>query len=128
MQIYQGIDIVEMGKFRAVFGGRAELLSEIFTDREREYCHSRRDPLLHLAARFACKEAVIKALDIGFWGFGTGHLFQEIEVVSRGSGKPGLSFHGWAAKIYARRAVTQAAVSISHAGNYCAAGVILIGE
>jgi holo-[acyl-carrier protein] synthase len=128
VKVYQGIDLVEMSKFRTVFAGKTALVEEIFTQREREYCYVYGDPLLHLAARFACKEAAIKALGIGFYGFGIGHIFQEIEILSSDSGKPGISFHGWAAKISKKRGVNQTAVSISHAGNYCVASVILIGE
>jgi holo-[acyl-carrier protein] synthase len=127
MRLYQGIDLVEMNKFRAVFTEKAALLSDIFSEHEREYCYSHRDPLFHLAARFACKEAGIKALGIGFYGFGTAHLFQEIEVLSSASGKPALAFHGWVAKISRKRGIQQTTVSISHAGNYCVATVILMG-
>jgi holo-[acyl-carrier protein] synthase len=127
MRIYQGIDLVEMGKFRAVFGGRTALVEEIFTERERRYCYASRDPLLHLAARFACKEAASKALGIGVCAIGMGHIFKEIEILSNGFGKPDISFHGWAEKICKKREVTQATVSISHAGDYCIASVILIG-
>jgi holo-[acyl-carrier protein] synthase len=127
MHIYQGIDLVEMNKFRAVFAERTALLVEIFSEREREYCYAHNDPLLHLAARFACKEAAIKALGVGFYGFGVTHIFQEIEIVASASGKPGLSFHGWVAKISRKRRIEQNTVSISHAGDYCVASVILIG-
>jgi holo-[acyl-carrier protein] synthase len=127
MQLYQGIDLVEMSKFRTVFAGRAALVEDIFTEQERQYCYAYEDPLLHLAARFACKEAAIKALGIGVCGSGIGHIFQEIEVLSSDSGKPGISFRGWTAKISKKRGVNQTTVSISHAGNYCVASVILIG-
>ena len=127
MQIYQGIDLVEMSKFRTVFAGRATLVEEIFTEQERNYCYAHKDPLLHLAARFACKEAAIKALGLGLCGVGIGHVFQEIEVLSTDSGKPAISFHGWAAKISRKRGVNHASVSISHAGSYCVASVLLMG-
>jgi holo-[acyl-carrier protein] synthase len=128
MQLYQGIDIVEMGKFRAVFAEKPDLAAEIFTEREREYCYSWRDPWIHLAGRFACKEAGIKALEIGLCGLGMTHIFQEIEVFSSASGKPRLSLSGWVAKISTRRGVTQSTVSISHSGNYCVATVILVAS
>lgn len=127
MQVHQGVDLVEIRKFKNVFDGKTALLEEVFTDQERAYCFSNRDPWQHLAARFACKEAGIKALEIGFLPFGVTHIFQEIEVLSRGSGKPQLSFHGWVARIIKKRGVEQTRVSISHAGNYCVATVILIG-
>jgi holo-[acyl-carrier protein] synthase len=127
MQVYQGIDLVEIGKFKRVFDGKTMLLEEIFTEQERAYCFSYRDPWQHLAARFACKEAGIKALEIGFVPFGATHIFREIEVLSRDSGKPRLLFHEWVARISRKRGVEQTSVSISHAGNYCVATVILIG-
>lgn len=127
MHVYQGIDLVELHKFGAVFEGKSELLGEIFSQCEREYCSAHHDPLLHLAGRFACKEAALKALGIGFCGFGFTHLLQEIEVLAGPSGKPALSFHGWVAKISRKRRITQTTVSLSHTGHYCVASVILIG-
>ena len=69
-------------------------LRRVFTDGEIAYCTQRRNPVPHLAGRFAAKEAAMKAL-------GTGHsrgvLWKDIEVV-RGGGPPRLRFHGGAAR------------------------------
>ena len=67
---------------------RPEFASEIFTDREREYCFSRPDPYIHLAGRFAAKEACLKALGTGLSGSGIDGALREIEVVPEKSGRP----------------------------------------
>lgn len=127
MQACQGIDLVEIGKFMKVFQGRTDLVHDIFTEQELAYCFSCRNPWPHLAARFACKEACIKALGLGCFPFGATQIFKEIEVLSKPSGQPRLSLHGWVDRISKKRGVAQASVSISHAGDYCVASVMLIG-
>ena len=65
IHILQGIDIVPVSKIKRILLTRPELAGEIFTDGEREYCFSRPDPYVHLAGRFAAKEACLKALGTG---------------------------------------------------------------
>lgn len=127
-QIYQGVDIVEISKFKKVFLNNKNFISDIFTKQEKDYCLSKRDPYIHFAGRFAAKEASMKALGIGLSGSGIDHIFQEIEVVPNASGMPILSFSGWAAKISKKRRINQLTVSISHSSNYAVATVILVGN
>ncbi len=126
-QIYQGVDIVEISKFKKVFLKNKNFVSDIFTKKERKYCLSMKDPSLHFAGRFAAKEAFLKALGRGVFGSGIDHIFQEIEVIQHVSGKPMLSINGWAAKISKKRRISQFTVSISHSSNYAVATVILAG-
>ena len=81
--IHQGIDIVDVEKFRAVLARNPGFADELFTEEERVYCLSRRNPTLHFAGRFAAKESYLKAL-----GTGIDHIFQEIEIRATNSGKP----------------------------------------
>lgn len=127
-RIRQGIDIVDVEKFRAVLARNPGLADELFTEGEREYCLSRRDPSPHFAGRFAAKESYLKALGAGLRGTGIDHIFQEIEVLSTNSGKPEIVLHGWAAKMAERRKIRLCAVSISHASRYAVASVLLTGE
>ncbi len=127
MQIYQGVDIIEMGKFRNLFLNN-NLLEEIFSEGEREYCLSKRDPWQHFAGRFAAKEAAMKALGMGMSGTGIDSTFREIEVLAGPSGKPSLSFSGWTEKMSKKKLITQLTVSISHSENYAVATVILTGR
>lgn len=128
IQIYQGVDIIGLSKFKKVFLKNKNFTSDIFTKKEREYCLSRRDPYIHFAGRFAVKEAFLKALGRGVYGSSIDHIFQEIEVIQHVSGKPMLSISGWAAKISKKRKINQFSVSISHSSNYAIATVILVGN
>jgi holo-[acyl-carrier protein] synthase len=128
MNIHQGIDIVDIEKLRAVLARNPGLANELFTEEEREYCLSRRDPALHFAGRFAAKESYLKALGTGFHGTGIDHIFQEIEIYAANSGKPEIVIKGWAAKMAERRKIRCCTLSISHASRYAVASVILTGE
>ena len=127
IKIHQGVDIVEVSKFNEIVKRNDRFLLELFTERERSYCQSMKDPIPHFAGRFAAKESCAKALGTGFSGLGIDHLFQEIEVVSNPSGKPEISLSGWAAKIAKRKKIDQTSVSISHTSGYAMASVILVG-
>ncbi len=80
-----GIDAVDIARFRRVLGRRPSLAERVFTEAERADAADRGDPAEHLAARFAAKEAVMKALGTGIGGF----ALRDVEVV-RGSA-PGLA-------------------------------------
>ena len=128
MRIYQGVDIVEISKLKKVFTNNKDFASDIFTEKERAYCLSKKDPFPHFAARFAAKEAGLKALGMGMSGTGIDNSFQEIEVVRSQSGKPGLSLSGWTEKISRKKNVDQLTVSISHSADYAVATVIMTGD
>ena len=126
IRIHQGVDLVEISKFEEVVKRNPCFLLDLFTEQERTYCQSLKDPILHFAGRFAAKEACAKALGTGFSSSGIDHLFQEMEVVSRPSGKPEISLSGWAERIAKKKNIDQASVSISHASGYAVASVILL--
>ena len=89
---------------------------------------ARPDPYVHLAGRFAAKEACLKALGTGLSGSGIDGALREIEVTSERSGRPVLSVSGWAGKIGRRKKVDQYTVSISHSGDFAIASVILASK
>ncbi|HXX58587.1 MAG TPA: holo-ACP synthase [Thermodesulfovibrionales bacterium] len=128
IRLYQGVDIVEISKFKGILLRHDAFLRDIFTDQERAYCESRKRPYIHFAGRFAAKESCLKALGTGFSGPGIDHTFKEIEVIPDASGKPRLSLSGWAEKISKRRKIDQWTVSISHSADYAVATVILLGN
>lgn len=128
IHIYQGVDIVELTKFKKVFMKNKNFAVDIFTEKERCYCLSRENSYIHFAGRFAAKEALLKALGKGMSGQGIDHIFQEIEVINHSSGKPILSVWGWAAKISRKKKINQFTVSISHSSDYAIATVILVGN
>jgi holo-[acyl-carrier protein] synthase len=96
-----------------------------FTESEVAYCTARARPAVHLAARFAAKEALIKALRPTWDG---SLLFRDIEVTTGGSGAPSLRLFGRAAEIARRAGVTDLHVSLSHDGDHAVATVIASGE
>ena len=128
MKVLQGIDIVDISKLKRIIQKNKTFISDIFTEKEREYCESRKDPYIHFAGRFAAKESFVKAIGTGFSGIGIDHLFQEIEVLPSPSGKPELRVTGWADKLAKKKRISQWTVSISHASDYAVASVILIGN
>lgn len=79
-----GLDVVEIGRFRLAMKRQGRrLLDRTFTPGERRYCDAQRDPAPHYAARFAAKEAVLKALGTGWSG---GIRWTDVEVVRGRSG------------------------------------------
>jgi holo-[acyl-carrier protein] synthase len=128
IQIRQGVDIVEISKFKEILLRNSRFVMDIFTEQERAYCESMKSPYLHLAGRFAAKESYMKALGTGISGPGIDSIFQEIEVVPASSGKPEISVRGWAEKIAKKRKISQCSVSISHTSHYAVATVILVGN
>jgi holo-[acyl-carrier protein] synthase len=106
-----GLDAVDVERFRRVLQRRPSMAERLFTDGERAYSDSAADPATRLAARFAAKEAVMKALGVGLGAFG----FHEVEVVrDADTGAPSLSLTGKAAALAAEHGVTQWRVSLTH--------------
>lgn len=114
-------------KLRRILERHPRFVEEVFTEEERKYCFSRRDPCLHLAGRFAAKEACLKALGRGFSGVGIDGVFQEIRVASSPSGGPSLSLSGWAEKMSRKKKIGQISISISHTQDYAVATAIFVG-
>jgi holo-[acyl-carrier protein] synthase len=128
MQIHQGVDIVEIARFREVASRNADFLTDIFTKGERDYCSSQKNADLHFAGRFAAKEACLKALGLGLSSAGMGHSLQEIEITRHPSGRPGLSLSGWADTVSRRKGICQHTVSISHTDHAAIASVVMLAD
>ncbi len=110
-----GVDLIEIERVERALSRRPRLAERLFTDSERRYAAERRRPGRHLAARFAAKEAAIKAL-------GTAVSPREIEIVSD-HGRPGVRLHGSAAE-EARERGLELGVSLTHSREMAAAVVI----
>ena len=105
-----GTDLVELDRFRLVLSRTPGIVTRLFTDDERSYAELRRDPTERFAARFAAKEAVLKAM-----GAGIGECaFREIEVVRAESGAPSVVLHGRAATLAASRGVGEWRLTMTH--------------
>jgi len=121
-----GIDVVEVSRIKSSLDEFGEkFLTRIFTEAERDYCQDQKMPELHLAARFAAKEAIAKALGTGI-GKEVGWL--DMEIKRRTSGEPEVKLIGAAAAFAASRGVKQVMVSLTHAKRYAAANAVIMGE
>ena len=105
-----GIDTVEVDRFRRALQKRPGIADRLFTPAEQAYGRRARDPAQRLAARFAAKEAVMKALGVGLGAF----AFRDVEVVKAPSGAPSIRLTGKAAELADRRGVTDWRISLTH--------------
>jgi holo-[acyl-carrier protein] synthase len=120
-----GFDLVEIARLRSLVDRKGErALRRLFTGQELEYAHARTDPIPHLAARVAAKEATFKALSTLDGARSIG--WREMEVVSGADGRPTVTLHGTAAAIAARAGVARVWVSLSHTQS--AAGAVVVVE
>ncbi len=118
-----GIDVVEIRRIRELHLRRGErFCRRVFTPGEVAACLERADPAPALAARFAAKEAGMKALGTG-WGEGVG--WHDLEVVSAVGRPPRLQLHGAAAARAAALGAQMFHLSLSHDGGVSAAVVVL---
>ena len=121
-----GVDLCEVDRIRkaitASHGSR--LVERVFTAREIAYAERKANPYERYAARFAAKEAGMKALGTG-WRGGLG--WQDLEVINESSGRPTLKLHGRAAEIAANLGVVRISLSITHTAEQALASVILEG-
>ncbi len=104
-----GIDLIEIDRLERALERRPRLADRLFTERELAYARARARPGRHLAARFAAKEAVIKAL-------GQGVPLREIEVIA--GEPPRVQLHGRAAEVAGDREI---AISLTHSRDSAAA-------
>ena len=121
--IGSGIDATEIARIASAierYGDR--FMTRVFTDGEIAYCRRKRDAASSFAARFAAKEAAMKAL-------GTGHsrgvFWRGIEVVRQG-GPPRLRFHGGAAARFASMGADGSLLTLTHSRDLAIAHVMLV--
>ena len=119
-----GVDAVELDRFRRVLARRPGVARRLFTDAERDYGARFRDPTARLAARFAAKEAAMKALGVGMGAF----KFRDVEVVRAARGEPRLRVVGAAAELARSRGVEGWRVSITHTERLAQAVVLAVSE
>jgi holo-[acyl-carrier protein] synthase len=121
-----GIDIIEVSRVREVLERTPRFAERVFTNAERKYCESRGVVAAqHYAARFAAKEATLKALKTGWRG---GITWHDVEVVALDSGEPILVLRGLAKELMEKSGVTKAHLSISHTTEHAIAEVVLERE
>ena len=118
-----GIDLVENDRIEKIIQKwDAKFLCRVFSDREIEYCGRHAQAHIHYGARFAIKEAFLKAIGIGL---GRGVKLREIEVVNEQSGQPMLKLYGGALDFFRQAGIQTAYLSITHTKKYASALVLL---
>lgn len=120
-----GIDATEIARVAATierYGDR--FLTKVFTAGEIAYCRGRRNAASSFAARFAAKEAAMKALGTGY---SRGVFWRGIEVVRRG-GPPQLRFHEGAAARFAAMGATGSLLTLTHSQELAIAHVMLVRD
>jgi holo-[acyl-carrier protein] synthase len=118
-----GIDIIEVARIREVLLRTPRFVERVYTRTEREYCDSRGAvSAQHYAARFAAKEAALKALQTGWRG---GISWQDVEILARQSGAPYLVFTGQVLEVFEKFGATQTHLSMSHTSQHAIAQVVL---
>ena len=118
-----GVDICEVERIRATidrFGQR--FLKRVFTPSEREYCESKRNRIERYAARFAAKEAAMKAIGTGLR---RGVTWQDFEVGREPGGRPTITLRGKAADFGTKLGTKRISLSITHTAEIALAQVIL---
>jgi len=126
MIVGTGVDIAEVTRIKAAgerYGER--FLNRVFTPEEIRYCTSKANTGERLAARFAAKEAGMKAIGTGLRH---GVTWQDVEVVRQPGGRPGLRLTGKAAEFAAALGCKRIHLSLSHTEEHAIAHVILEGE
>lgn len=117
--MYIGIDLVEVKRIEDLFSSHESFLNRIYTPKEVEYCRNRKNRFQHLAARFATKEAVIKAL-------GGGAGWKDIELLNDPTGRPYLQLYGRAKERADAKGIGNCEVSLTHTKDYAIAQVLLM--
>lgn len=118
-----GVDLVDVAAFQARFDGRESLLVDTFSPAELAYCRAQKSPWTHLAARFAAREAALKALGTGLAGE---IAWRDVEVTRDPAGAPGLVFRGALLEAVSRAGLKRSTVSLSHTDTYAIAIVALL--
>lgn len=116
-----GIDLVSVPRLERLLDDHEAARREVFTERELDYCQGKRRSSEHLAARFAAKEAALKALGTGM---ARGARWLDVEVVRERSGRPTLELHGHVAARARQRGLRELELSLSHTAGFAVASVV----
>jgi len=123
MIVGMGVDMAETSRIQEAVERHGErFLRRVFTAQEIEYCQKRRNRYERLAARFAAKEAAMKALGTG-WRRGV--TWKDFEIANLPSGKPSLRLSGRALELYRGLGGDRIVVSLTHTDSYALAQVVI---
>jgi holo-[acyl-carrier protein] synthase len=119
-----GVDLVKISRIEKAGKNHTAFLERVFTDKEREYCTRQKFPAQHYAARFAAKEAILKAFGTGL---GAGMKWTDVEVLHGEGGGPIVNIGGRVKDLADLRGVKQILLSYSHDEGYAVAQAVLAG-
>lgn len=123
MIVGSGVDLAEVDRIEAAIGRHGDrFIARIYTPLEIAYVSRKANKFERFAARFAAKEAAMKAIGTG-WRHGVG--WHDFEVANLPSGKPTLLFHGAAAEFSKKLGVRNVSLSLTHTKQYGMAIVLL---
>src|SRR5438552_9914386 len=121
-----GVDLVNIPRMRDVIDRwQDRFLRRVFTEQEIAYCRARRDPVPHFAARFAAKEAVLKALGTGLR---MGVSWRELEVQRERGQAPTLVLSGRSREVSEARGGRRVLLALTHDGDYACAHAMLVDD
>src|SRR5207249_12155104 len=121
-----GVDLVNIPRMRDVIDRwQDRFLQRVFTEQEIAYCRARRDPVPHFAARFAAKEAAMKALGTGLR---LGVKWRELEVRRERGQAPTLELHGRSRELGLARGGRRMLLALTHEGEYALAQALLVDD
>jgi holo-[acyl-carrier protein] synthase len=117
-----GTDIVSIARLGRSLSRGPAFAEEVFAEGERRYCDAQPHPVQHYAARFAAKEAFLKAVGVGILG---DVALRDVEVAREERGPPRLRLGPTAARALERAGATCSHLSLAHEGEYAIAVVIV---
>jgi holo-[acyl-carrier protein] synthase len=123
MIVGTGVDLCEVRRIKAAIERYGDRFTQrVYTEGEIAYCNRKANRHERYAARFAAKEAAMKAIGIGMRG---GVRWRDFEVTNLRSGRPTMTFHGKAAEYARRLGVANVSLSMTHTAEQAMAMVIL---
>lgn len=120
-----GVDMLEIVRMQHALDERPYFIRRLFTEDERMYCEHTARPAEHYAGRFAAREAVLKALGLGF---GNGVGIGDVSVVRDDLGRPHALLAGRAAEVACEQGVREVALSISHTHDVAVANAVAVTD
>ncbi|HWL94675.1 MAG TPA: holo-ACP synthase [Phycisphaerae bacterium] len=117
-----GIDLVENERIERVWKEHPDrFLSRILTPLERAYCEKHKNPVPHIAGRFAAKEAILKMIGTGWRGQ---IAWTDIEIENDDSGQPRVTLTGHTLSVARRLGISRVMLSITHTDRFAAGSAI----
>jgi holo-[acyl-carrier protein] synthase len=118
-----GMDIIEIERIKQALRRRPNLEQRIFAREEIDYCRQKSNPFPSFAARFAAKEAVLKAMGVGIGAC----ALEDIVIGSKASGAPTVYLKNSAAKLASAQGIREFKITLTHSKEYAAATALALG-